>query len=119
MSNVIHQDMVQKSKMMVKLINFNDLCHLGALCGSCGSNTTVTVLRMQCLDDCGNGGIFFIATGILGMTLFVLLCNNVLGFFAVFMDVVVIVFVLLASMKLSIPLPHSLRAVLFYVQVDT
>ena len=68
MSNVIHQDMVQKSKMMVKLIDFNELCSLGTLCGSCGSNATVTVLRMQCQDDCDNG-IFFIATAILGMTL--------------------------------------------------
>lgn len=68
MSNVIHQDMVQKSKM-VNLIDFNELSCLGTLCGSCGSNTTVTVLRMQCQDDCDNNGIFFIATAILGMTL--------------------------------------------------
>ncbi|XP_019857682.1 PREDICTED: uncharacterized protein LOC109585984 [Amphimedon queenslandica] len=80
----------------------NQQCHpprIGTLCGQCGDNTTVTILRLQCKEGCeGNYHIYY-ATAIL-----------------IIVYVLVIVAVLLASVKLGITFPHSMRPILFYIQ---
>ena len=94
---------------------------IGPLCGKCGNGTTVTVLRLQCEKDCDGYTIFY-ATVILGT--FVKFVTNFssldkyLHSFNYVCSTVVIVAALLASVRIGLPFPNSLRGIMFYIQVS-
>jgi hypothetical protein len=71
----------------------------GVLCGACKNESTVTILRMQCKEDCHDSVTLYYALPLL-----------------IVVDVVLIIIVLVASIKLKVSFPHSLRGVIFYIQ---
>lgn len=91
----------------------------GTLCGSCGNGTVVSVLRMLCRDDCLWDQGFYVVAAVLGRSIIVILETYYKNFSnsQVIADIGVIILILMLSVKFGLLFPHSLKPLLFYVQV--